>query len=57
MDKLNFTIAHAVGLARGRIPKVSVLVLVPAFKLGRKGEKQPLISIGKTYLKLSHIGY
>ena len=55
MDKLNFTIAHAVGLARGRIPKVSVLVLVPAFKLGRKGEKQQLISIGKTYLKLSHI--
>ena len=34
MDKLNYTIAHAFGLARGRIPKEKVLVLVTEFRLG-----------------------
>ena len=47
MGILNYTIAHAVGLARGRIPKVSVLVLVLAFNMGGKGKKQPLIRIAK----------
>ena len=47
MDKLTFTIAPAVDLARGRIPKVSVLVLVPAFNMGEKGKKQLLIRIAK----------